>query len=110
MEGIMNLGTLPTRHARYRPDHTAVVFGEERLTYREFNRRINRLANALRAEGLGKGDKFATVLPNCLELLEIYWAAAGSPSRSLPGSRALRVAGQPSRKASGGMPYRFIFS
>ncbi len=72
----MNLGTLPARHARYRPNHTAVVFGDTRLTYREFNRRINRLANALRSEGIGKGDKVATLLPNCLELLEIYWASA----------------------------------
>lgn len=89
----MNLGTLPTRHARYRPDHTAVVFGETRLTYREFNRRINRLANALRSEGIAKGDKVATVLPNCLELLEIYWAAAKLGAVVVPLSPLLRGTG-----------------
>src|SRR5512145_104544 len=89
----MNLGSLPSRHARYRPHHTAVVFGDTRLTYREFNRRINRLANALRSEGIGKGDKVATVLPNCLELLEVYWAAAKLGAVVVPLSPLLRGTG-----------------
>ncbi len=72
----MNLGSIFRRHARYRPDQTAVVFGDRRLTHREFNAEINRTANAMRALGIGKGAKVATVLPNCLELLEVYWAVA----------------------------------
>ena len=72
----MNLGMLFTRHARYRPDHTAVVFGDRRLTYFHFNQNINKLANAMLGLGIQKGSKVATVLPNCLELLEAYWAAA----------------------------------
>ncbi|MFZ0613891.1 MAG: class I adenylate-forming enzyme family protein [Desulfobacterales bacterium] len=72
----MNLGMLFTRHARYRPDHTAVVFGVQRLTWFQFNQHINKLANAMVHLGLQKGSKVATVLPNCLELLETYWAAA----------------------------------
>jgi long-chain acyl-CoA synthetase len=72
----MNLGTVFRRHARYRPDHTAVVFGDRRVTHLEFNRNINKLANAMLELGMTKGAKVATVLPNCLELLETYWAAA----------------------------------
>lgn len=72
----MNIGSLPARHARYRPDHTAIVFKEHRLSFSEFNLRVNRLANALLDLGLSKGDKLATILPNCLELLETYWAVA----------------------------------
>ena len=72
----MNIGSLFSRHAKYRPDHLAVVFKDQRLTHREFNRSINRLANALLEMGIRKGDKLATVLPNCLELLEVYWAVA----------------------------------
>jgi acyl-CoA synthetase (AMP-forming)/AMP-acid ligase II len=70
----MNIGSLFTRHAKYRPDHLAVVFKDKRLTHREFNQSINRLANALLGLGIRKGDKVATVLPNCLELLEVCWA------------------------------------
>ncbi len=72
----MNLGSIFTRHARYRPDHLAVVFEDQRLTWRQYNANINRTANALLGLGVGKGDKVATVLPNCLELLEVYWACA----------------------------------
>lgn len=72
----MNIGSLLTRHARYRPDHTAVVFNKRRFSFSEFNLRVNRLANALLDLGVSKGDKIATILPNCLELLEVYWAVA----------------------------------
>jgi acyl-CoA synthetase (AMP-forming)/AMP-acid ligase II len=72
----MNIGSLLPRHARYRPDHTAIVFKDNRFTFREFNRHVNRLANALLDLGVSKGDKLATILPNCLELLEVYWAVA----------------------------------
>jgi len=72
----MNIGTLITRHARYRPDHLAVVFDDYRLTLREFNARVNRLANAFLNLGIAKGDMIATIVPNSLELLETYWAVA----------------------------------
>ena len=72
----MNIGKIFSRHARYRPHHLAVVFGEHRLTHLEFNKSINHLANALLGLGITKGDKVATLLPNCLEQLEVYWAVA----------------------------------
>ena len=72
----MQIDGLIAHHARYRPEHTAVVFGSQRLSWEQFNRRVNRLAHALRASGVTKGDRVATVLPNCLELLDIYWACA----------------------------------
>ncbi len=72
----MDIGLLLPAHARYRPDQTAVVFQEKRLSFLEFNKRVNRCANALQGLGIEKGQKVATILPNCLELLEIYWAVA----------------------------------
>ncbi|NJD62032.1 MAG: AMP-binding protein [Deltaproteobacteria bacterium] len=89
----MNLGTLLPRHARYRPDHTAVIFEEQRLTFDQFHRRVNRIANALLSEGISKGDKIATVLPNCLELLEVYWAVAAIGAVVVPLSPLLRGKG-----------------
>ena len=62
----MNIGTLLPRHARYRPDHLALVVGDERLTFRQLNARVNQLAKRAPREGLRKGDKVATILPNCL--------------------------------------------
>jgi acyl-CoA synthetase (AMP-forming)/AMP-acid ligase II len=49
------LGKLLARHARYRPNHTAVVVGHGpdaiRLSYAEFDATVNRWANALAARG-----------------------------------------------------------
>ncbi|MBI4964584.1 MAG: AMP-binding protein [Desulfomonile tiedjei] len=89
----MNIGTLTTRHARYRPDHLAVVFEENRLTWREFNERVNRLANAILNLGIVKGDKVATILPNSLELLETYWAVAKIGAVMVPLSTMTRGKG-----------------
>jgi long-chain acyl-CoA synthetase len=89
----MNISTLLPRHARYRPGHLAVVFEDHRLTFREFNERVNRLAQALLAAGLAKGDKLATVLPNCLEQLEVYWAAAKTGIVVVPMSPLLQESG-----------------
>lgn len=89
----MNLGTLLPRHARHRPDHPCVVFGDERLSYRQFHARVNRLANALLAAGLRKGDTLATVLPNRLELLEVYWAGAATGIVVVPLSPLLQEGG-----------------
>jgi long-chain acyl-CoA synthetase len=72
----MNIGLLLPAHARYRPDQIALVFQDKRLSFLEFNKRVNRCANVLRGLGINKGHKIATILPNCLELLEIYWAVA----------------------------------
>jgi acyl-CoA synthetase (AMP-forming)/AMP-acid ligase II len=89
----MNLGTLLPRHARYRPDHVALVLDEHRLTWRDLDTRVNRLANALLRDGLRKGDKIATVLPNGLELVEIYLAAAKTGMVVVPASPLLQAAG-----------------
>jgi long-chain acyl-CoA synthetase len=86
----MNIGTLLGRNARRRPDHTAVIFGEQRLNFRDFNRRVNRLANAFLNLGIHKGDKIATLLPNSLELLEIYWAVANIGAVVVPLSTLFR--------------------
>ena len=72
----MNLGNLLTRNASCRPDKLALIFEDQRYTYREYNQNVNRLANALLGMGISKGDKIATLLPNCVELLEVYWAVA----------------------------------
>ncbi len=89
----MNLASILERHAHYRPDHIAVIYGDHRLTYADFNARVNRLAHGLLREGINKGDKIATILPNALELLETYWAAAKIGAVVVPLSNLLRGQG-----------------
>ncbi|MGZ5078904.1 MAG: class I adenylate-forming enzyme family protein [Usitatibacter sp.] len=71
---MLELATLISRQARYRPDAVAVVFEGQRLTYAQFWGRVARAGNMLRALGIEPGDKVATLAANSLELLEVYWA------------------------------------
>jgi fatty-acyl-CoA synthase len=67
------------RSAAVYPDKVAVVHDDRRYTYREFGARVNRLASALRAAGLRKGDRVAFICPNTPALLEAHYGvpAAG---------------------------------
>jgi len=56
------------------PDKTAVVHKDRRYSYREFQARVNRLANALVNVGVGKGDKVAFICPNTPPMLEAHYA------------------------------------
>ena len=46
------------------------------FTYKEWDERTCKLANALAELGLKKGDRFAALGYNCVEWMEIYVAAA----------------------------------
>lgn len=50
------------------PDKVALIGDGQGLTYAEVETQANRLANALLAEGLQRGDRVVLFLPNCLEL------------------------------------------
>jgi len=89
----MNIGTLLPRHARYRKDHCALVVGDQRLSFGELNKHVNQLANALLNSGIQKGEKIATLLPNCLELMVAYWACAKTGIVIVPGSTLLLPGG-----------------
>ena len=89
----MNIGSLIARHARYRPDHPAFVFDDNRLTYAAFDAEVNRLANAVLAAGLVKGDKVFAVLANGTELMALYWMAAKTGIVMVPASTLLQAPG-----------------
>src|SRR6266511_4266926 len=61
------------RNACVFPDKTAVVHGERRYTYREFEERIDRLASALRRAGLKRHDRVAFLCPNIPATLEAHF-------------------------------------
>lgn len=70
----MNLGLYIERSARHWPDRPAVLFRDRQLTYRQLEQRSNRLAHALRALGLERGDRVAIVSPNRPEIVEFECA------------------------------------
>jgi fatty-acyl-CoA synthase len=67
-----------SRSARVFPDKVAIVHGERRTTYREFEERANRLASALRAWGVAPGDRVAFLAPNIPALLEAHYGVPAS--------------------------------
>ena len=54
----------------------AIVDGDQRFTYVQFNERVNQLAHGLTALGLSKGDRVAIISPNSHQFLETVYACA----------------------------------
>ena len=60
------------RNARAWPDKRAVVCEGEVRSWRDFDKRINRIARSLAAMGVGKGDKIAILAANSIGYLETF--------------------------------------
>ncbi|OBB40533.1 long-chain-fatty-acid--CoA ligase [Mycobacterium sp. 852002-51961_SCH5331710] len=57
-----------------RPDATALIAGERTATFAELDARSNRVAQALRAAGVGFGDRVAFIEKNGIEFFEVACA------------------------------------
>lgn len=76
---MYTLADIPRKYAKRRPDKEAIVcyaHGEIRYTWKEFNERINRLANSLLDMGIKKGEHVAILMENCHRYIELYYAMA----------------------------------
>jgi long-chain acyl-CoA synthetase len=62
------------RAARNFADYPAVIDGDTRLTWREVDRRVLRLANGLRGLGVQPGGRVAILMLNGYRYLELYYA------------------------------------
>ncbi|MGW3355043.1 acyl-CoA synthetase [Streptomyces bungoensis] len=69
------LGSWPARRARKTPHRTALVHGDRPTDYRTLHTRTTRLAHALRAAGVRRGDRIAYLGPNHPAFLETLFAA-----------------------------------
>ena len=63
-----------SRSARVYPTKVAVVYGDLRYTYSEFQTRVHQFANALLDNGIVAGDKVVFICPNTPPLLEAHYA------------------------------------
>lgn len=57
-----------------RAGRPAVCFQDQVLTYGELAKRVNRLANGLRAAGIDRGDRVLLRMPNCPEFIGTWLA------------------------------------
>ncbi|MBN2043954.1 MAG: long-chain fatty acid--CoA ligase [Anaerolineales bacterium] len=77
----MYIGDYLGRREIYSPDNLAIIDAgkvpEIRLTYRQWNRRVNRLANWLQdVAGVRKGDRVAILARDGIEHLDCFYACA----------------------------------
>jgi fatty-acyl-CoA synthase len=73
---VQGIGYWLTKRAFLGGDKEALVDAERRLTYRELNQRVNRLAGSLQALGLAHGDRCAILAYNCQQYVEVIFASA----------------------------------
>jgi len=101
---MLELASLINRQARFRGAAPALSFEGTTHSYAQFGERVNRTANALAGLGIRRGDKVASVLGNCRELVELTFAVPSlgavnvplSPLLMGPGLRSLLADSQAS--------------
>ncbi len=81
---MLNLSIVLEDSVRDRPDHTAIVFGDMRLTYAQVNGIANQVANLLAARGVGKGDKVAIACPNVPYFPFVYFGILKAGATVVP--------------------------
>jgi len=80
----LNAGDVLRNNAYLHPDKMGAKDLSRSLTFKEWNDRANRLANALLRLGLKPGDRLAAIAYNCVEWMEIYAAAAKAGLTIMP--------------------------
>src|SRR4030067_730187 len=80
----MTAGTLITMMAMKDREKPRVGDKNRKLTFKEWNERSCRLANALAKMGVKKGDRFAILAYNSVEWMELYAAAAKGGAITVP--------------------------
>ena len=84
MRPVLNLGEIVAAHARLLPEKLGTRDSRRALTFKEWNTRACKLANALLALGLAKGDRVALLAYNRVEWMELYIALAKAGLVAVP--------------------------
>src|SRR5215204_2805239 len=84
MSQLLHLGEVVSRNARLFPNKLGARDLARSMTYRQWNERSCRLANALLGMGLAKGDRVAILAYNCVEWMETYVALAKAGLVAVP--------------------------
>lgn len=70
----MNVSYLLEMNARKYPEKEALVMGEQRITYKDWNERAHHLAKVMQTKGVGQGDRVAIMMPNVPEFAVAFFA------------------------------------
>jgi acyl-CoA synthetase (AMP-forming)/AMP-acid ligase II len=78
------LGDITRYHAGRKPNAVATWFEGRETTWRELDGRCSRIANALAAAGIGRGDRVAFVGKGCDEFFELLFGVAKAGAVLVP--------------------------
>ncbi len=70
----MNLPLKLAEQSRINPDKEAVVYCGQRISYKDLNTMIDKLAGGLEQSGIKPGDRVLLVMENCPEFIISYYA------------------------------------
>tara|TARA_B000000441_G_C21696836_1_gene323298 strand:+ start:663 stop:1124 length:462 start_codon:yes stop_codon:yes gene_type:complete len=72
----MNIGLIPQKWARLTPNKVAVIDEQRnrRISFRELEDLVNKIANGLISIGLQKGDRVGILSKNSIEHLALFYA------------------------------------
>ena len=80
----MLISDIPRKNARLYSDRVALIDGDVRITFSEFNQRVNCLAHAILDLGLNQGDRVAVLNQNGYQYIELYFACAKAGTPIVP--------------------------
>lgn len=80
----LDLVTMLDRHVVARPDATCLIFQDERIDFAEMGRRTDRVAAALRSQGVKKGDRVAALGQSSPIFFELLLGCAKAGAIFLP--------------------------
>ncbi|MBA7620044.1 Long-chain-fatty-acid--CoA ligase [subsurface metagenome] len=86
----MTIAEMLARNARMYPDESALIELKpsqkirREITWRVFDERANRIANALASRGVGKGDKVLHLMMNSINWLEAYFGIIRTGAWAVP--------------------------
>lgn len=83
-EVYMNLIESLERNARNNSKKTAIIFEDKVHSFKEYNEEVNRIANALVAYGVKKGDKIALMMKNSDQFAFVYYAILKAGGVAVP--------------------------
>jgi len=64
------------RALQYFPQYTALLRNGQRVTFRDLDLKVRRIAAALRGRGLQSGERLALLMPNGVDYIELVFACA----------------------------------
>ena len=90
--------------AKY-PARTAILYEGRATRYRDLKDQVDRLAAAMAALGVVKGDRICLFLPNCVEFILCYWAILKAGGVVVPTSILQTEEGLIHESGIGGLPF-----